>query len=84
MCSTAVKPWTGSGAVNAWTVTGNYCELRTGSNYVTSTTDCGMEYKCGPTLNSLISAMAATTNSISAAGTSGYVDFWLQSLSWVV
>jgi sugar lactone lactonase YvrE/formylglycine-generating enzyme required for sulfatase activity len=80
MCSTAVKPWTGSGAVNAWTVTGTYCEQRTGSNYGTGN-PCGMEYKSGGTLNPLTAAMIATTNSINAAGTSGYVEFWLQSLT---
>jgi len=80
MCSTAVKPWTGTGAVNTWTVTGNYLEQRTGSNYGTGNA-CGMEYKGGATLNALTSAMVATTNAISAAGTSGYVEFWLQSLT---
>ena len=35
MGTTAVKPWTGTtGSTNAWTVTGNYFELRTGANYV--------------------------------------------------
>jgi hypothetical protein len=80
MCSAAVKPWTGTGAVNAWTVTGNYLEQRTGSNYGTGNA-CGMEYKGGGTLNTLTSAMVATANAINAAGTSGYVEFWLQSLT---
>ncbi len=80
MAATASKPWTGTGANNAWTVTGNYCEQRTGSNYGAGN-PCGMEYKGGTTLNPLTSAMAATTNAINAAGTSGCVEFWLQSLT---
>ena len=80
MCSTAVKPWTGAGAVNAWTVTGSYCEQRTGSNYGTGNV-CGLEYKSGTTLNGLTAAMVTATNAINAAGTSGYVEFWLQSLT---
>gem|GEM_PF-241924 len=80
--TTAVKPWTGStGSTNAWTVTGNYFELRTGANYVTSTTDCGLEYKAGTTLNTATGAMVATANSIQAAGTSGTVEFWVQTLT---
>ncbi|MCX5684958.1 MAG: SMP-30/gluconolactonase/LRE family protein, partial [Planctomycetota bacterium] len=82
MGSLAVKPWTGAtGSSNLWTVTGNYFELRTGANYPTSTTDCGMEYKGAAALNALPSAMAASTNAINAAGTSGYVEFWLQALT---
>ena len=80
MCATAVKPWTGSGAVNAWTVTGNYLEQRTGANHGTGNA-CGVEFKAGTTLNALTSAMAATTNAINAAGASGYVEFWMQTLT---
>lgn len=80
MTSTAVKPWTGSGAANAWTVTGNYFEQRTGSNYGTGNA-CGMEYKSAATLNALTAAMVTTTNAINAAATSGYVEFWLQALT---
>ena len=58
----------------------NYFEQRTGSNYGTGNA-CGMEYKGGATLNALTSAMVATTSAINAAGTSGYVEFWLQSLT---
>ncbi|MCX5684547.1 MAG: DUF1566 domain-containing protein, partial [Planctomycetota bacterium] len=82
MGSLAVKPWTGAtGSSNLWTVTGNYFELRTGANYPTSTTECGMEYKGAATNNALTSAMVATTNGINAAGASGYVEFWLQALT---
>ena len=79
MCSgSAVKPWTGSGAVNAWTVTGSYLEQRTGSNYGTGNA-YGMEYKGGATLNALTAAMMETTNSINASGSSGYVEFYIQT-----
>ena len=80
MAATAVKPWTGNGTVNAWTVTGNYFEQRTGSNYGTGNA-CGMEFKGSTTLNALTSAMIATTSSIDATGTSGYVEFYVQSLT---
>ncbi|MEI6914242.1 MAG: aryl-sulfate sulfotransferase, partial [Armatimonadota bacterium] len=80
MCSTTLRPWTGAGAVNAWTVTGNYFEQRTGSNYGTGNV-CGMEYKGGATLNALTGAMMANVSAINAAGTSGYVEFWVQSLT---
>jgi hypothetical protein len=80
MTATAVKPWTGTGANNPWTVTGSYFETRTGSNYGTGNA-CGLQYKSGTTLNPLTGAMVATTNAINAAGTSGYVEFWLQALT---
>ena len=60
MAATAVKPWTGTGAVNAWTVTGSYLEQRTEANYGSGNA-CGMEYKGGTTLNALTGAMLATT-----------------------
>ncbi len=74
------KPWTGTGGDNPWTMTGSYCEQRTGSNYGAGN-PCGMQYKSGATLNPLTSAMAATSNSINAVGDSGYVEFWVQSLT---
>ncbi len=80
MSSTAVKPWTGTNAVNVWTVTGNYFEQRTGANYGTGNA-CGMEFKGGSILNALTNAMIATTSGINAAGASGYVEFYLQSLT---
>jgi hypothetical protein len=80
MCSTAVKPWTGAGAINAWTVTGSYCEQRTGSSYGAGN-PCGMEYKGGLTQNALTSAMISTSDPINATGTSAYVEFWVQSLT---
>ena len=77
--STAVKPWTGStGAENTWTVTGNYCELATNCNYDTlDSSTCGLTYKGQATANALTGAMIATANGISAAGASGYVQFYL-------
>ena len=79
MAATAVKPWTGTGAENAWTVTGSYFEQRTGSNYGTGNA-CGLEYKGGAALNELTGAMLATTNAINAKSGSGSVEFWVQSL----
>jgi hypothetical protein len=80
MTVTPAKPWTGTGADNPWTVTGNYFEQRTGANYGAGN-PCGLEYKGGATLNPLTSAMAATTNAINAGGASGYVEFWLRTLT---
>ena len=82
--STAAKPWTGgsTGTNNAWTVTGNYLQLATNCNYDSlESSTCGMTYKGTGTANSLTGAMMATTNSINAAGTSGYVQFYLQESS---
>ena len=79
MRTAAAKPWTGDGCDNAWTVTGSqYIEQRTGSDYG-SGNPCGMQFKTG-TAN-LTDAMIATTGSISATGTSGYVEFHLQALT---
>ncbi|MEI6175759.1 MAG: DUF1566 domain-containing protein [Verrucomicrobiota bacterium] len=81
MASTASKPWTGSGTVNAWSVTGsNYIEQRTGANYGTGNA-CGMEYKAGVTANALTDAMVANTTTINAVGASAYVEFWVQTLT---
>jgi len=68
--------------VNGWTVTGgSYIEQRTGSNYGTTGNACGLEYKGGATSNALTAAMIASTSPINAAGTSGYVEFWIQTLT---
>jgi len=80
MATNAVKPWTGAGCDNAWTVTGNYCEQRTQANCGAGN-PCGMEYKGGPTTNALTAAMIATSNAINAVGMSGYVEFCLQALT---
>jgi formylglycine-generating enzyme required for sulfatase activity len=79
MRSTAAKPWTGNGCDNAWTVTGSqYIEQRTGSNHGTGN-PCGMQFKKG-TVN-LSDAMITTTAGINAEGASGYVEFYLQTLT---
>lgn len=78
MTTTAIKPWTGSGAVNAWTVTGGYFEQRTASNYAPGNA-CGLQFKGGTALNALSSAMLATTNSFPATGAAGHVEFYVQS-----
>ena len=81
MASTAIKPWTGSGTVNGWNVTGSsYIEQRVGSNYGSGNA-CGLEYKAGPTANALTAAMLANATDINAAGASGYVEFWIQTLT---
>ena len=74
--TTAVKPWAGTtGALNSWTVVPptNVFELSTRANYVTSTTACGVEYKC----SAATSATVTTTNGINAAGATGYVEFYV-------
>ena len=81
MASTAIKPWTGSGTVNGWSVTGSsYIEQRIGSNYGSGNV-CGLEFKAGPTLNALTAAMINTTTAINAVGASAYVEFWIQTLT---
>jgi len=78
--STAAKPWTGStSSNNTWTVTGSYCELATNCNYDTlNSSTCGLTYKGQGTANTLTGAMLATASGINAAGTAGYVQFYLQ------
>jgi sugar lactone lactonase YvrE/formylglycine-generating enzyme required for sulfatase activity len=79
MRTTASKPWTGDGCSNSWTVTGSqYIEQRTGSNYGTGNS-CGMQFKRGTT--NLTDTMITSTNSINAQGTSGYVEFYIQTLT---
>ena len=80
MATVTNKPWTGSFCDNLWTVTGNYFEQRIGSNQG-SGNPCGMEYKAGATTNALTNAMVATANSINAVGSSGAVEFWIQTLT---
>ena len=75
---TPAKPWTGIGANNAWTVTGSSCEQRDGANYGAGNTN-GLEFKGGAT--NLTDNMIATTGSISATGTVGFVEFWMQTLT---
>ncbi len=78
MASVSSKPWTGGNCNNAWTVTGTACEQRTGANYGTGNTN-GLEFK-GGTIN-LTDNMIATTSSINAQGSAGFVEFWMQTLT---
>ena len=83
MATNAVKPWTGAGCVNAWTVTyasSNPFEQRggTGANYGAGNTN-GLEFKNG-TAN-LADSMVTSTGTINASGTSGFVEFYLTANS---
>ena len=78
MGAIAAKPWSGIGANYAWTVTGNSFEQRAGANYGAGNTN-GLEFKSGTT--NLTDSMVATTNSIDARGNSGFVEFWMQTLT---
>ena len=81
MGTTAVKPWTGShGLHQRLDRHGQLLRTAHRRQLCHQHTDCGMEYKGGTTLNALTGAMMATTNAINAAGTSGYVEFWVQTL----
>ncbi|MCX7003200.1 MAG: DUF1566 domain-containing protein [bacterium] len=77
MRTTAVKPWTGDGCDNPWTiafVSANPFEQRSGSNYGGGNTN-GMEFKQG-TAN-LGDSMITATQTIDARGTAGFVEFWI-------
>ena len=83
MATNAVKPWTGTGCVNAWTVTyasSNPFEQRggTGANYGAGNTN-GLEFKNG-TAN-VADSMMTFTGTINASGTSGFVEFYLTANS---
>ena len=80
MRTAAAKPWTGDGCDNAWTVTapsGATVEQRTPANHGTGN-PCGMEFSTPNTSGT--TAMIETTNAIAASGSSGYVEFWVQTL----
>ncbi|MBC8427793.1 DUF1566 domain-containing protein, partial [bacterium] len=77
MRNEAVKPWTGDGCDNAWTViasTNEHVEQRTQANYGDGN-PCGLEFGTGT--NDETQTMIETTNGIDARGTSGYVEFWV-------
>ena len=77
MATTAVKPWSGAGCDNAWTVTytgGNTFEQATGWNYG-SGNPCGMQFKQG-TAN-LGESMITATQGIAANGSAASVEFYL-------
>jgi len=74
------KPWTGDGCDNAWTVTAataDQIEQRTQTNYGEGN-PCGMEFRTGTTDEN--DFMIETAQGIDATGTSGYVEFWIQTL----
>ena len=81
MRTSPVKPWTGDACNNAWTVITNGLnpfEQRDQSNYGSGNTN-GMEFKGGTT--NLTDSMIATTGFMDARGNSGWVEFWLQTLT---
>ncbi|MEI6656801.1 MAG: choice-of-anchor X domain-containing protein, partial [Verrucomicrobiota bacterium] len=76
--TTAGSTWTGT-ADNTWTVVGtpNPFKLMTSANYTTSSTACGMQFNC----SKVTSASLTTSSAINAAGTSGYVEFYVSTTS---
>lgn len=78
MATVSSKPWTGGNCDNAWTVTGSACEQRTGANYGTGNPN-GLEFKGGTT--NFTDNTISTSGSINAQGTSGFVEFWIQTLT---
>ncbi|HNQ87981.1 MAG TPA: DUF1566 domain-containing protein [Verrucomicrobiota bacterium] len=82
MATTSSKPWTGGNCNNAWTVTSaganSPLEQRGQANYGPGNTN-GMEFKGGTT--NLTDSMVTTSSAIDARGSSGLVEFWLQTLT---
>ena len=77
MAATAVKPWTGNGCVNAWTVipaNGSPFEQAGNANYGTGNTN-GLTFKNGTT--NLADSMITTTAGVDARGSSGTLTFYL-------
>ncbi len=77
MRATAVKPWTGDGCQNPWTVTftgGNPFEQRGGANYGGGNTN-GLEFKGGTA--TLTDSMVASTQPLDTRGESASIEFWL-------
>jgi len=80
MRTNAVKPWTGDGCDNPWTVTasrGDHLEQKAQANYGSGNTN-GVEFRVGTT--NLADTMIATTDGIDAEGVSGYVEFWVKTV----
>ena len=78
MATNSSKPWTGGNCLNAWTVTGSSLEQRGGANYGSGNAN-GLEFKSGST--NLTDSMITTTGSVDARGNSGFVEFWMQTLT---
>jgi len=77
MANSAVRPWTGTGCDNAWTVsysgTSPFAQS-TNWNYG-SGNPCGMQFKQGTA--GLSNNMITATSAIPASGSSGYAEFYL-------
>lgn len=79
MAANAIKPWSGTGCDNPWTVTftgNNPFEQRTGANYGSGNAN-GMEFK-GGTAN-LADSTISSTDTIDAGGSAGCVEFYLMA-----
>ncbi len=77
MASSPVKPWTGAGCNNPWTISfrGNNPFEQSANWSYGAGNPCGMQFKQG-TVNSTDN-MIATTQGIAAAGEAAYVEFYL-------
>jgi len=81
MSAAPIKPWTGGGCSNAWTVSfsgSNPFELKGQADYGSGNTN-GMTFKTGTT--NLTDSMITAAGSIDARGNSGSVEFWIQTLT---
>ena len=76
MAAAAVTPWTGTNANNPWTVNGTANTIRqlTAANHGIGNS-CGLQFDKGTV--TITDNYVTTTNNIPAAGTAGYVEFWL-------
>ncbi len=84
MAAAAATPWTGTNANNLWTVTvlgpANTVKQTLASNHGAGN-PCGLEFDKGTT--NLTDSMVTTANAINAAGTAGYVEFWVTTLNMI-
>ncbi len=82
MAAAAVTPWTGANANNPWTVNGtaNTIKQVTAANHGTGN-PCGLQFDKGTV--TITDNYVTTTNNIPAAGTAGYVEFWLGASSLI-
>jgi Protein of unknown function (DUF1566)/YHYH protein/Abnormal spindle-like microcephaly-assoc'd, ASPM-SPD-2-Hydin/Viral BACON domain len=83
--SAGMTGWDGSGAINSWTVTnsgggaGNIKQTIAANHG--SGNPCGLDMNGGSALAT--ATMVTTTQAINAAGTSGYVEFWVSTSNLV-